>query len=108
MEQELIKTLLQLRGKIPLAAIATITRVWGSTPRQPGAKMLVLPDGRTFGTIGGGCGEAEVRRAALEVMDSRQPRLYHLDLTADLAEEEGMVCGGNMEVFIDPVIIPND
>ncbi len=83
------------------AALVTITRVKGSTPRKPGAKMLILPDGQTFGTIGGGCGEAEVRQQALNAMDNSLPTTYWVNLTNDVAEEEGMVCGGIMEVFID-------
>ncbi len=83
------------------AAMVTITQVKGSTPRKPGAKMLILADGQTFGTIGGGCGEAEVRREALEVLASGHPKQYLVNMTNDMAAEEGMVCGGIMEVFID-------
>lgn len=63
--------------------------------------MLVLRDGRIFGTIGGGCGEAEVCREALSALDSLSPTTYIVNMTNDMAEEEGMVCGGKMEVFID-------
>ncbi|MHB1652634.1 MAG: XdhC family protein [Desulfitobacteriaceae bacterium] len=83
------------------AALVTIIGSKGSTPRKPGAKMLVFPDGRTFGTVGGGCGEAEIRREALNVLRSRQQQTYALNLTNDTAAEEGMVCGGIMEVFIE-------
>lgn len=83
------------------AALITVTRVKGSTPRKPGAKMLLLRDGQTFGTIGGGCGEAEVRREALAALDSQTSSAYWVNMTNDVAEEEGMVCGGVMEVFID-------
>ncbi len=83
------------------AALVTITRVKGSTPRKPGAKMLILPDGQTFGTIGGGCGEAEVRQQALNALTDNSSTNYWVNLTNDVAEDEGMVCGGIMEVFID-------
>ncbi len=83
------------------AALVTITDVKGSTPRKPGAKMLVFPDGRVIGTIGGGCGEAEVRREALNVLSSLTPVKYIVNMTNDMAEEEGMVCGGIMQVLID-------
>lgn len=63
--------------------------------------MLVLPDGQVFGTIGGGCGEAEVRREALDALATQTPGKYTVNMTNDLAEEEGMVCGGIMDVFID-------
>lgn len=84
------------------AALATITRTWGSTPRKAGSKMLVYRDGRTFGTVGGGCGESEIRREAINVIDEGAPKTYRVSLTADTAAAEGMVCGGVMEVFIEP------
>lgn len=87
------------------AAVVTITGVKGSTPRKPGAKMLVLPDGQVFGTIGGGCGEADVRREALNALSLLTPMRYTVNMTNDIAEEEGMVCGGIMDVLID-IITP--
>ena len=83
------------------AALITVTSVLGSTPRKPGAKMLVFADGTTVGTIGGGCGEAEGRREALNSITAYSSKIYHLNMTADMAQEEGMVCGGIMELFID-------
>ena len=73
--------------------LVTITRVKGFTPRKPGAKMLVLPDGEVCGTIGGGCGEAEVRREALDALNEKKPRKYQVNMTNDLAEEEGRFAG---------------
>ena len=81
--------------------LITITSVLGSTPRKPGAKMLVFADGTTIGTIGGGCGEAEARREAFNVLSSQSSKTYCLNMTADMAQEEGMVCGGIMELFLD-------
>jgi xanthine dehydrogenase accessory factor len=83
------------------AALITVTSVLGSAPRKPGAKMLVFADGTMVGTIGGGCGEAEARREALNVLLSHTPKIHFLNMTADLAQEEGMVCGGIMGLFID-------
>ncbi|HBW35944.1 XdhC family protein [Desulfosporosinus sp. BICA1-9] len=82
-------------------ALITVTSVLGSTPRKPGAKMLVFADGTTVGTIGGGCGEAEARREALNVLAAYSSKIYYLNMTADMAQEEGMVCGGIMGLFID-------
>jgi len=82
-------------------ALITVTSVLGSTPRKPGAKMLVFADGTTIGTIGGGCGEAEARREALNVLAAFTPKIHYLNMTADMAQEEGMVCGGIMGLFID-------
>lgn len=83
------------------AALITVTKVLGSAPRKPGAQMLVLADGTSAGTIGGGCGEADARQAALQVLATGKPRKHCLNMTADIAEDEGMVCGGIMELFID-------
>ncbi len=86
------------------AALATVFRTRGSTPRKAGARMLVYRDGRTLGTIGGGCcGESEVRLQALNVIDDGTPSVYGVSMTADIAAAEGMSCGGNLEVFIEPV-----
>ncbi|HZK52881.1 MAG TPA: XdhC family protein [Desulfosporosinus sp.] len=81
--------------------LITVTSVLGSTPRKPGAKMIVFADGTTLGTIGGGCGEAEARREAFDVLASHISKTYCLNMTADIAQEDGMVCGGIMELFLD-------
>lgn len=85
------------------AALVTVVKTLGSTPRKAGAKMLVAADGRTTGTIGGGCAEAEVRLKALQVLDDNRPALYLVSLLNDVAAREGMVCGGTMEVFIQVI-----
>ena len=85
------------------AALVTVTSVLGSTPRKPGAKMLVFADGTITGTIGGGCGEAEARREALNVLQAHKSKIHYLNMTADIAQDEGMVCGGIMGLFIDYV-----
>ncbi len=84
-------------------ALATIIATRGSSPRGPGSRLLLWPDGRLIGTVGGGCGEAEVIRTARDVLDDGVPRLVEVDLTADAAADEGMVCGGIMEVFVEPL-----
>jgi xanthine dehydrogenase accessory factor len=83
-------------------AVATIVRTRGSSPREVGARMLVRPDGATDGTVGGGCGEAEVWRTALEVMTDEQPRMVVVDLTNDIAMTTDGVCGGIMDIFVEP------
>jgi xanthine dehydrogenase accessory factor len=86
------------------AALVTIVRTNGSTPQRLGAKMLVCEDGRTVGTIGGGCYENDAcQRARLAIRDGR-PVLVHYDLNDDFAEETGLICGGQMDVFIEPVV----
>jgi xanthine dehydrogenase accessory factor len=81
--------------------VATVADTRGSTPQRRGAKMLFFEDGETAGTVGGGCVEAEVWAEAREAMRSGQSGLHHFSLTADEASEEGMVCGGTMDIFID-------
>jgi xanthine dehydrogenase accessory factor len=81
-------------------ALATIVHTKGSTPRKAGAAMLVERDGKIWGTIGGGCGEAEVRQKALTALDEGCSGIYCVNLLNEVAANEGMVCGGVMEVFI--------
>jgi xanthine dehydrogenase accessory factor len=85
-------------------ASATVIRTKGSTPREVGAKMLVLTDGTVHGTIGGGCGEAEVVEAALEVLgegETGSTRLVRVDLTEDIVEAAERICGGVMDVLVE-------
>jgi len=103
MDRRVIEQVLELGGG-ERAAIATIVSTKGSTPRKAGAQILFYRDGRSVGTIGGGCGEAEVRQSAWKVMDLGQPGTVTVDLTNDIAGEDGMVCGGTMTVFIEPII----
>ncbi len=85
------------------AAVATVVRTEGSTPRKAGAKIMVYKGGNTLGTIGGGSGESEVRLKALDVIDKDTPCLYRVSLNAGMTEKDGMICGGTMEIFIEPV-----
>jgi len=82
-------------------AVATIVRVRGSVPREVGAKMIIHPAGRHIGTVGGGCGEADVIRAALDVIDTGQPQTVEVDLTEDISMQSLGVCGGIMEVYVE-------
>lgn len=84
-------------------ALATIISRKGSAPRQVGTKMLICNDGRTIGTIGGGCVEAEVKLLGLDTISSKLPILKTVDMTGIDAEADGMVCGGVVEVFIEPI-----
>ena len=88
-----------LREQRPLV-LATVASARGSTPRKPGAKMAVRADGSFCGTIGGGCGEAEVWQAAMDTMRDGQPRLVTVDLTEDV-EGPDKICGGVMDVFVE-------
>ena len=82
-------------------AIVTIIEAKGSAPRGAGAKLLVWPDGRIAGSIGGGCSEGEAMKAAYEVIRTGAPCVYGVDLSGAAAEDEGMVCGGRIKVAIE-------
>lgn len=81
--------------------VATVAHTRGSTPQRRGAKMLFFESGETAGTVGGGCVEAEVWAEARAAMRSGCSALHKFSLTADEASEEGMVCGGTMDILID-------
>ncbi len=82
-------------------AIVTIVETKGSVPRHKGAKMLVYPDGRIIGSIGGGCSESAVIGTARGLIGSGRYKVEEVDMTGDVAEEEGMVCGGKLWVLIE-------
>lgn len=85
------------------AAVATIVHKKGSVPRDVGSKMIILRGGGIYGTIGGGCGEAEVIKKAFMVIDTGIPDKHTVDLTKGLFYEDGGICGGTFEVFIEPL-----
>jgi xanthine dehydrogenase accessory factor len=85
------------------AALVTIVRSVGSTPQRVGAKMLVFADGRTVGTIGGGCYENDALGRARDAIATGRPALVKYDLNDDFVQESGLICGGQMEVYIDPI-----
>jgi xanthine dehydrogenase accessory factor len=85
------------------AALVTIVSATGSTPQRIGAKMLVFADGRMIGTIGGGCYENDAFWKAREAITDRKPRLVHYELSDDFAQETGLICGGQMDVYIEPI-----
>jgi xanthine dehydrogenase accessory factor len=85
------------------AALVTIVSTTGSTPQRVGAKMLVFGDGRIVGTIGGGCYENDAFWKAREAITNRRPQLVHYELSDDFAQETGLICGGQMDVYIEPI-----
>ncbi|MDD2251573.1 MAG: XdhC/CoxI family protein [Dehalococcoidales bacterium] len=103
MEIDIYEEVAKVKSEGREAALVTLIGASGSTPRGEGAKMMVLEDGSTRGTIGGGSIEREVTQAALEVMRKGKPERYKYELKkAD--EGLGMICGGDVEVFIEPVL----
>jgi xanthine dehydrogenase accessory factor len=84
-------------------ALITIIGSKGSVPRKAGAKMIVWLDGRLIGTIGGGCSEANILTLSRNVIQEKGYKIEHVDMTGDVAEDEGMVCGGIMDVLIEAI-----
>ena len=103
MQDEIYREILGAVERGEPVVLATVARTRGSTPRKTGAKMVVRSDGTFFGTIGGGCGEAEVWQAAMDVIVSGKPRLVLVDLT-ESPEGEDKICGGIMEVFVERLV----
>lgn len=88
--------------------LATVVRTMGSTPQKPGAKLLVRKDGSTTGTLGGGCVEADVWAKARIILEEKgPPQVCRFVLNEDLAANDGLVCGGTMDILIDPIVEPS-
>ena len=104
MAEDLYEEMVELRSKGLRAALATIIVTRGATPRKDSAKMLVYADGRQSGSIGGGFTEAEVRREAFIALKTGRPKLLSFDLTGLDHEESALVCGGFMQVYVEPVL----
>ena len=103
MNQEVFSALSEALQQGEEVALVTIVASTGSTPQRVGAKMLVYADGRTVGTIGGGCYENEAFWKAREAIKNRKPISLKFELNDDFAQESGLVCGGQMEVFVEPL-----
>ncbi len=103
---EIYREIAELLEKGQRGALATVIGATGSTPGKESAKMLVRDDGSTVGTIGGGCTEADVWALAREVIDNDRPMRHSFKLTPKTAEEDGLACGGTVEVFIEPLGSP--
>ena len=103
MNAAIVTAIYNLQSENARAALATLIATRGSTPRKAGAQMLIYPDGRILGTIGGGCAEAEVRLQALRALDENASFTYKVSMQGEAAANEGMACGGVMEVLIQVV-----
>lgn len=99
---EIYETLTKLLEAGTPAALATIIRVRGSVPREVGTKMIIHPFGQHVGTVGGGCGERDVIGAGILALNTGEPQWLEVDLTEEVTMESLGVCGGIMEVFVEP------
>ena len=103
MNQEVFAAVTEALERGEPAALVTIVSTKGSTPQRVGAKMLVFGDGRIVGTIGGGCYENDAFWKARDAITNRKPQLVHYELDDDFAQESGLICGGQMDVYIEPI-----
>ncbi len=101
---DIFEEICKLKSEGKRAALATIVNVRGSIPSVMAAKMLVREDGSILGTVGGGCVESDVRKGAMEVMRDEKPKTFTFNLDQRPDDDTGLVCGGSLQVFIEPVI----
>jgi xanthine dehydrogenase accessory factor len=101
---DVYEELVRLRRLGQKCALATIVQVRGSIPSYETAKMLVREDGSLVGTVGGGCVEAEVWNAAREVIETEKPKHLNFNLGQDAAYDNGLICGGQLEILVEPVM----
>jgi len=104
MIEDIYEEIVRIRSKGERAALATVVSIRGSAPTHEAAKMLIKGDGTVVGTIGGGCVEAEVWQAAREVMESGRPKVFHFRLDEKEMTDSGLICGGTLEVFLEPIL----
>jgi xanthine dehydrogenase accessory factor len=101
---DLFEEIVRLRREGRRCALATIVHANGSIPSFESSRMLVRDDGTMVGTVGGGCVEAEVWAAAREVLQTEQPRKLVFNLNHDPSYDTGLICGGTLEIFVEPIL----
>ena len=104
MEIDIFDEIQKMRQQGRKAALATIVQIRGSVPSFQTAKMLIRDDGSTLGSVGGGCVEAEVWTAAQDVMRDEKSKIMTFDLTDESMAESGLICGGKVEIFVEPIL----
>ncbi|MGD2270623.1 MAG: XdhC family protein [Desulfobacterales bacterium] len=103
-DKKIFQKLGELKNRKLPVCLATIVETVGSTPREVGAKMIICADGTLFGSVGGGCGESQVKSAALRcLLSTKTPELLEVRLLDDLGTKGGDVCGGTMRIFVEPL-----
>ncbi|MCY4035866.1 MAG: XdhC/CoxI family protein [bacterium] len=101
---DVYEQLVEIRRSGEKCAVATIVEVAGSIPSFQSAKMLIRQDGSMVGNIGGGCTEDEVWQAARDVIDTEKPRMLQFNLGQEAAYDNGLICGGQLNVYVEPVL----
>ena len=107
MSTECLHALIDTHARQTPVVWTSLVETRGSTPQKPGATMLVFGEGSQVGTLGGGCVEAEVKRKALQNLQSGQREIVTFQLDNDYGWDDGLICGGRMTMLIDPVL-PNE
>ena len=103
-DQEIFQKIAELKSQDLEICLATIIETSGSTPRAVGAKMVVCADGTIYGSVGGGCGESQVKSAALRcLLTTHKPEILEVSLLDELGTKGGDVCGGKMLMFVEPI-----
>ena len=102
--RDLVRQLLDSLAAGTPVAYCRLVETRGSTPQKAGAAMLVFPDGSQAGTLGGGCVEAEVKRRALATLDGGRSEIAGFQLDSDYGWDDGLICGGRMQVLIEPLV----
>ncbi len=104
MAADIFAEIAKLRKEGRKAALATIIQVQGSIPSYESSKILIRDDGSIMGTVGGGCVEAEVWAVAQDVMKDEKSRRLHFNLNANPEYDNGLICGGSLDIFIEPIL----
>lgn len=103
-DQEIFQKIAELKEQKIAVCLATIIETSGSTTREIGAKMIACADGTIYGSVGGGCGESQVKSAALRcLLTTRKPEILEVSLLDELGTKGGGVCGGKMLMFVEPI-----
>jgi xanthine dehydrogenase accessory factor len=106
-EDAIFREIVRLRGTGEGAALATVIEVFGSAPGREPMKILVRADGSTLGSVGGGCLEEEVKRRAQQVIEEDRPARVAMTLTETETPGGALICGGKVEVFLEPITAPS-
>ncbi len=102
--KDIFEEIVRIRSKGGNSVLVTVIKVKGSTPREEGSKMLIRSDGTVLGSIGGGTLEAQVCKEAIDIIREARSKVLHFNLIGEEVAEDGMLCGGNMDILVEPIL----